>query len=379
MIKGELHKRGYLQPFLKCVTPEKGREILDDLHSGFCASHIGGRMLAQRARRQGYFWPTLEADAMEMVKKCDKCQRFGKLIHRPATDLTTIHSPLPFAKWGMDILGPYTPATGGRRYILVAVDYFTKWVEAEAVKGIKTKDIISFIWKNVITRFGVPMSMVFDNGPQFETPVLKSWLGDQGIAHYFASVGRPQANGQVEAFNKIISDGLKKKIERAGGLWTDELPHVLWAIRTTEKGATGETPFLLTYGAEAVLPIEHYEPTLRVMLYDEEANWEAMRLALDSLPEKRGNAVLRHEIYRLRMTRSYNKKVHRRPLKVGDFVLRKMEAVGRANESGKLTPNWEGPYRIYEEVRDGTYRLETPDGQPLPRTWNVDNLKKYFF
>ena len=115
------------------------------------------------------------------------------------------------------------------------------------------------------------------------------------------------------------------------------------------------------------------------MLYDEEANWEAMRLALDSLPERRGNAALRHEIYRLRMTRAYNKKVHKRPLRVDDLVLRKMEATGRANELGKLTPNWEGPYRIYEEVRDGTYRLETPDGRRLPRTWNVDNLKKYYF
>ena len=95
----------------------------------------------------------------------------------------------------------------------------------------------------------------------------------------------------------------------------------------------------MIYGAEAVLPIEHYEPTLRVMLYDEEANWEAMQLALDSLPERRGNAALRHESYLLRMTCAYNKRVHKRPLKVGDFVLRKMEATGRANELGKLIPN----------------------------------------
>ena len=82
---------------------------------------------------------------MKMVKKCDKCQKFGKLIHRPTSDLTAIHSPVLLAKWGMDILGPYTAAPGGKRYILVAVDYFTKWVEAEAVKNIKTKDVISFI------------------------------------------------------------------------------------------------------------------------------------------------------------------------------------------------------------------------------------------
>ena len=113
----------------------------------------------------------------------------------------------------------------------------------------------------------------------------------------------------------------------------------------------------MVYGAEVVLPIELVEPTLCVMLYKEDDNWEAMKLALDFLPERRGNAALRREIYRLQMARAYNKRICRRPLKVGDFVLRKMEAVGRANEQGKLTPNWEGPYKIIEEVRDGTYRL----------------------
>lgn len=116
----------------------------------------------------------------------------------------------------MDILRLYTPASGQRRYIFVAVDYFTKWVEAKAVRSIKTKYVISFLWKNIITWFGVPMSIVFDNGPQFETTNLKTWLTDEGITHCFASVGRPQANSQVKAFNKLIADGIKKKIEKAG-------------------------------------------------------------------------------------------------------------------------------------------------------------------
>ncbi|KAL2928066.1 Gag-Pol polyprotein [Bienertia sinuspersici] len=368
VFKGDLYKRSYCKPYLKCITPEKGHEVLDDLHKGLCSSHIGGRALAEKVMRLGYFWPALRQDAMDMVTKCEKCQNFGPLIHKPATELITIDSPLPFAKWGMDILGPYTPAAGQIRYVFVAVGYFTKWVEAEAVKGIKTKDVTWFIWKSIITRYGIPQSIVFDNGPQLETPHLKKWMSDQGISSCFASVGRPQANGQVEAFNKIISEGVKKKLDRAKGLWADELPNILWSIRTTAKNSTGETPFLLVYGAEAVLPIEMYEPTLRIMLYDEEANWEAMKLALDFLPETRGNAQLRHEMYKLRMTREYNKRVKERPLKPGDFVLRKLEALGRANEQGKLTPNWEGPYKIREEVRNGTYRLETPDGDPLPRT-----------
>lgn len=247
------------------------------------------------------------------------------------------------------------------------------------LKGITTKDVKSFIWKNLITRFGVPQSIVFDNDPQFETPILRTWLSDQGIRSNFASVDRPQANGQVELFNKLICTGIKKKLDKAKGLWADELSNVLWSIRTTTKNSTGETPFSLVYGAEAVLPIEMYEPTLRVMLYKEEENWEAMKLALDFLPETRGNSVLRQKLYKVRMAREYNKRVSKRPFKVRDFVLRSMEAVGRANEEGKLTPTWEGPYEIIEEIRDGTFRLQDQTGRELPRTWNADNLKKYYF
>ena len=114
------------------------------------------------------------------------------------------------------------------------------------------------------------------------------------------------------------------------------------------------------------------------MLYDEEANWARMQLNLDELLEVRGNALLRQQWYKIQMTREYYKRVVKRPIKVGDLVLRKMEVVGRAKEEGKLTPNWEGPYKVVKEVRDGTYRLETMEGRVLPRTWNADNLKKYY-
>ncbi|XP_021758390.1 uncharacterized protein LOC110723346 [Chenopodium quinoa] len=120
----------------------------------------------------------------------------------------------------------------------------------------------------------------------------------------------------------LIFNGIKQNLEKAGGLWDDELVNLLWSIQTTTKSSsTGETPFFQVYGAEAVLLIEMYDPTLRVMLYDESANWEAMKTALDFLPEARGNAVLRHEIYRLRMTRAYNRKVLKQSLKIGDLIL----------------------------------------------------------
>lgn len=135
---------------------------------------------------------------------------------------------------------------------------------------------------------------------------------------------------------------------------------------------------MLVYGSEVVLRIEIEEPTLKVMMYSEDANWAALRTALDLVPEVRGNALLRMQLYKLRMVREFNKRVARRPLKLGDLVLRKMEAVGRAKELGKLTPNWEGPYRIIEVVQNDTFRLEGMDGRSISRTWNSDTLKKYF-
>ncbi|XP_056687866.1 uncharacterized protein [Spinacia oleracea] len=132
-----LYKKAYSRPLLRSVTPEKGQEILEDLHQGLCSSHIGGRALAEKALRTGYYWPTLKDDTISLVKNCDKCQRFAHLQHRPARVLTPITSPIPFSKWGMNLLGPYNAAPGGSRYVIVAVDYFTKWVESRITQEYK--------------------------------------------------------------------------------------------------------------------------------------------------------------------------------------------------------------------------------------------------
>ncbi|XP_048492226.1 uncharacterized protein LOC109135626 [Beta vulgaris subsp. vulgaris] len=167
------------------------------------------------------------------------------------------------------------------------------------MRGITTNDVKGFVWKNLITRFGMPQSIVIDNGPQFETPKIRQWLADQVIRAHFAAVAHPQANGQVEAFNKILLAGIKKKLDNSRGLWVVELQLVLWSIRTTAKNSTGKTPFMLLYGSDAVLPIEIEEPTLRVMMYSEDPNWAALRTALDLVPELRGNALLTMQLYKL--------------------------------------------------------------------------------
>ncbi|XP_012841213.1 PREDICTED: uncharacterized protein LOC105961530 [Erythranthe guttata] len=150
------------------------------------------------------------------------------------------------------------------------------------------------------------------------------------------------------------------------------LPNALWAYRTTPRTATGESPFNLAFGTEAVAPVEIGEPSWRVINYSLEANEEAMKANLDLVDELREIASIRQQMYQSCMAKVYNSKVRPRSFQVGDLVLRRAEA---SRPIGKLDPKWEGPYKITQVVNNGAYRLENLDGHPIPRTWNIGNLK----
>jgi len=122
----DLYKRGSTTPLLKCVGKEQVEYVMNELHNGVCGMHCGHRTLAVRVIRAGYYWPTVRQDWAEYVKKCKSCQENGPLIHQPPTDLQTISAPWPFAKWEIDIVRPFPPATDQRRFLIVAIDYFTK-------------------------------------------------------------------------------------------------------------------------------------------------------------------------------------------------------------------------------------------------------------
>ena len=145
---------------------------------------------------------------------------------------------------------------GNRRFVLVVVDYFTKWAKAEALANIRDVDVKKFVWKNIITRFGVPDSLISDNGLQFNSRAFCEFCNNLGIKNRYSTPAYPQGNGQAEAVNKVIVNGLKRRLEGAKGNWAKELPNVLWAYQTTPRRSTGETAFSLTYGAEAVIPAE---------------------------------------------------------------------------------------------------------------------------
>jgi hypothetical protein len=321
----------------------------------------------------------MQADALKYVRECDKCQRFAPMIHQPVRELNPLSSPWPFAQWGLDIVGPLPRAPGNKKFLITATDYFTKWIEAEPLSNIRDVDAKRFFWKNVITRFGIPWAAISDNGTQFESRLFKGFCSDLGIKNFFSSPGYPQSNGQAEASNKIILNGIKKKLEEAKGKWVEELPSVLWTHRTTARKSTGETPFALAYGVEAVIPLEVGIPTTRTTDFAVETNEDNLRKDLDLLEERRDLAIVRLASYQQRIKREHDKNINHRVFRIGDLVLRKVMANTRRLNEEKLGPNWEGPYKVVSLARAGSYRLEDLEGKPVPRPWNTCNLRKYYF
>ena len=171
---------------------------------------------------------------------------------------------------------------------------------------------------------------------------------------------------------------IKTRLEGAKGIWPDELPSVLWTYRTIARTPTGETPFQLTYGADAVILAKVGLTSYRVQNYIEDKNEEAMRLQLDLVDEARATAEQRLARYQNLMSKHYNAKVRHRDFQIGDLVLRKVMGAVKDPSQGKLGPNWEGPYRIISWQRKGIYHLETMDGRKFQHPWNTENLRKYY-
>ena len=170
---------------------------------------------------------------------------------------------------------------------------------------------------------------------------------------------------------------IKTKLDEAKGAWPNELSNVLWAYRTTARTPAGETPFRLTYGTEAVIPIEVRVANTRRTTFSKEENDDKLRVNLDCLDEVRDKASSKMIEYQWKMVEYYNKRVKLRQLDIGDLVLRKVTTTTKDPTQGKLGPAWEGPYRVVHYSRRGSYHLETLGGRRLPHPWNIEHLKKY--
>nr|GEU95127.1 reverse transcriptase domain-containing protein [Tanacetum cinerariifolium] len=238
-------------------------------------------------------------------------------------------------EWGIDIAGPFPKGPGKVKFLIVAMDYFTKWIEAKAVAIITDSQVKKFMWDNIVCRFGLPGEIVSDNGKQLSDNPFKDWCEKLNITQRFALVKHPQSNGLVERANQSLGEGIKARLGERNRNWIEELSHVLWAHRTMIKSSHGDTPFSLTYGTEAVILAEIEMPMYRTTIVDAVHNNKELQLNLDLLEERSKCAVIREDKAKLKMTKYYNTRVHGVTFRPGDFVYRSNEA-SHVMDWGKL-------------------------------------------
>jgi hypothetical protein len=314
LVDGELYKRVASGVLQRCVPIPQGRELLRDIHAGVCGHHAASRTLVGNAFRRGFYWPTTVADASEIVRTCEGCQFYARKSNLPAHVLQTIPVTWPLRK-----------APGGYTHLLVAIDKFSKWVEVRPITNLRAEQAVTF-FTDIVYRFGVPNSIITDNGSQFTGRKFLEFCDKFHIRVDWAAVAHPQTNGQVECATGMILQGLKPRIfdrlNKSGRKWLQELSAVVWSLRTTPSRATGFTPFFLVYGAEAILPTDLEYGSPRVRGYDEGANQRAREDSLDQLDEARIVALMHSARYQQALRRYQAWKVRRRDFSERDLVPR---------------------------------------------------------
>ncbi|GKB67592.1 reverse transcriptase domain-containing protein [Tanacetum coccineum] len=175
LIDGVLYKKSFLEPWLRCVRPLQANYVIREIHERSYSMHVGPRSVVAKAIRTGYYLPTMHKDARKVIRECQDCQVHRPVPRNPQQKLTPITSPWPFYKWGIDIVGHFPKGPGKVKFLIVAMDYFTKWIEAKPVAAITGNQNKKIIWDNIVYRFALPVEIISDNRQQFKDNPFKDW------------------------------------------------------------------------------------------------------------------------------------------------------------------------------------------------------------
>jgi hypothetical protein len=363
---------------MKCVPKQEGKDILEEIHKGVCGNHASSRTLVSKAFRRVFYCPTALGDTEELVRRCQGCQYFAKQQHVPAYKLVTILPTWPIACWGLDMIGPLPTAPGGFNRVLMAIDKFTKWIEVKPVTCSKADRVLDFM-DELVHRYGLPNRIIIDLGSNFNNHQFWEYCENSGIDIRYVSVAHPRANGQVERANGLVLDALKKRLHDAanskGGKWIKELPNALWGLRTQPSNPTGQSPYFLVYGSEAILPADVMWDSPVVEHYDEGVSEDSRRVDIDGLEEDPCAALIQSARYLEGIRRYHDRNVKEHSFNVGDLVIRRIQ-----NTEGlhKLSSPREGPFTVAKVTAPGSYRLQTLEGEDVNNSWNVDQLCRFY-
>jgi hypothetical protein len=341
--------------------------LLYMFHNDPTSGHFATEAMFNKIKER-YYWPQYYEDIRKYAESCDACQRRGRSKNNNLLHPIPVHSP--FYQIGIDFVGPLPRTQRGKKYIIVAMDYLTKWPEARAVSEATAEAASQFIYEQIICQHGCPQIILSDRGTHFNNSMIKKLMEKFQINHLLSTPYHPQTNGLVERFNRTLCESLAR-LSLKNNSWDLYIAPTLFAYRTTKHATTQIEPFFMVYGRTARLPIDPPE--------EKNLNAEEARVIelIDDLPEVRNKAKLRIAQSQTRQKDRHDKNIKRpHGFQVGDKVLY-FNVVLDHSHSGKFKPKWKGPFVIHQVLPNEAYKLITEGGQVLTTPINGNLLKRY--
>ena len=364
------------QVIRRCVPEDEMHSILNHCHTLPCGGHFGGQRTAAKVLQSGFYWPSLFKDAHLFVSTCDKCQRMGNISRKDEPPMHPILEVELFDLWGIDFMGPF-PASYSNLYILLAVDYVSKWVEAIPTRTNDAKVVAQFLRSNIFSRFGTPRALITDNGTHFCNKVIDKVLQKYGVRHRTSLAYHPQSNGQAEVSNREIKYILEKTVNGSRKDWSKKIDDALWAYRTAFKTPLSMSPFILVYGKAChhLVELEHraYWAT-RQFNMDSTLAGEKRLLQLSELDEFRNEAYENARIYKEKTKAWHDKHITRKEFTVGQQVLLFNSRLKLF--PGKLKSRWSGPFIVTKVFSHGGAEVTHPEKGTF--TVTTQRLKPYY-
>jgi hypothetical protein len=338
-VDGELYHRTTDDLLLKCLALDQPKVAMGKVHDGICGTHQLAIKMKWLLRRGGFYWPTMIVYCFRYYKGCEECQKFNNIQLALAAMMHPIIKSWPFRGWGLNFIGQiHPPSSKGHRFVLVATDYFTKWTEVVPLKNMMHKGVIEFITEHIIHRFGIPQTLMTDQGTSFVSGQVREFIEFYKIKLLNSSPYYAQVNSQAESSNKTLIKLIKKKIEDNLRRWHEVLSEALWTHCISRHCATKVTPFELVYGQEVILPIDVNLAAYRLAKQNDLSNVDYHGFTMDTIDEvtdKRLQVLKEIEKDKIQVARAYNKKVKLKSFQVGDLVWKTILLIGMKDHKFK--------------------------------------------